>query len=46
MISRIWHGYTILEKVDTYEKLLHEEIFVGIKTVISKDIRAYNCSGE
>jgi heme-degrading monooxygenase HmoA len=31
MISRIWHGYTTLENADTYEKLLKEEIFTGIK---------------
>jgi heme-degrading monooxygenase HmoA len=31
MISRIWHGYTTLENADAYEKLLREEIFVGIK---------------
>jgi heme-degrading monooxygenase HmoA len=31
MISRIWHGYTTPENADTYEKLLKEEIFVGIK---------------
>ena len=31
MISRIWHGYTTLENADTYEKLLKQEIFVGIK---------------
>ncbi|MGD0755172.1 MAG: hypothetical protein ABR927_08945 [Bacteroidales bacterium] len=31
MISRIWHGYTTLENADLYEKLLKEEVFVGIK---------------
>jgi len=31
MISRIWHGYTTFENADAYEKLLREEIFVGIK---------------
>ena len=31
MISRIWHGYTTRENADTYENLLKEEIFVGIK---------------
>ncbi|NOS71201.1 MAG: antibiotic biosynthesis monooxygenase [Verrucomicrobia bacterium] len=30
MISRIWHGYTTLEKADTYEALLKSDIFVGI----------------
>jgi hypothetical protein len=31
MISRIWHGYTTFENTATYENLLKEEIFVGIK---------------
>jgi hypothetical protein len=31
MISRIWHGYTTHENADTYERMLREEIFVGIK---------------
>lgn len=31
MISRIWHGWTTLQNADTYENLLHREIFVGIK---------------
>ncbi len=31
MISRIWHGYTTRENADTYESLLKEEIFVGIR---------------
>lgn len=30
MIARIWHGYTTQENADIYEKLLREEIFVGI----------------
>jgi heme-degrading monooxygenase HmoA len=31
MIGRIWHGYTTPEQADTYEVLLKEEIFVGIR---------------
>jgi heme-degrading monooxygenase HmoA len=31
MKSRIWHGYTTPENAEAYEKLLKEEIFVGIK---------------
>jgi heme-degrading monooxygenase HmoA len=31
MISRIWHGYTSHENADIYEKLLKEEIFIGIR---------------
>jgi hypothetical protein len=32
MISRIWHGWTTLEKAEAYESLLKSEIFVSIKT--------------
>lgn len=38
MISRIWHGYTTIENADTYEKLLKNEIFVGIK---NRNIKGY-----
>jgi heme-degrading monooxygenase HmoA len=31
MISRIWHGTASPQNADTYETLLKEEIFVGIK---------------
>jgi hypothetical protein len=31
VISRIWHGYTTPANADIYEKLLKEEIFVGIR---------------
>jgi heme-degrading monooxygenase HmoA len=31
MISRIWHGYTTMRNADAYEKLLKEEIFIGIR---------------
>ncbi len=30
MISRIWHGWTTPADADTYENLLHHEIFEGI----------------
>ena len=30
MISRVWHGWTSPERGDAYERLLREEIFVGI----------------
>ena len=30
MICRIWHGWTSPERADAYERLLREEIFVGI----------------
>lgn len=38
MISRIWHGWTTPDNADTYEALLHHEIFEGIK---SRDIRGF-----
>ena len=38
MISRIWHGYTTIGNADTYEKLLKEEIFTGIK---NRNIKGY-----
>jgi len=38
MISRIWHGYTTFGNADTYEKLLKEEIFTGIK---NRNIKGY-----
>jgi heme-degrading monooxygenase HmoA len=31
MISRIWYGWTTPGNADKYEKLLKEEIFVGIQ---------------
>ena len=30
MISRIWHGWTTPANADAYERLLREEVFVGI----------------
>ena len=30
MIARIWHGWTSIEKTDTYETLLRNEIFPSI----------------
>lgn len=38
MISRIWHGYTTKNNADTYENLLQNEIFVGIK---NRNIKGY-----
>ncbi len=31
MISRIWHGWTSRKNAEEYEKLLKDEIFVGIQ---------------
>ncbi|MDX1285033.1 MAG: hypothetical protein R3182_08480 [Draconibacterium sp.] len=30
-IKRLWHGWTTRENADKYQKLLHAEIFPGIK---------------
>jgi heme-degrading monooxygenase HmoA len=38
MIARIWHGWTRRENADAYEKLLKEEIFIGIE---AKEIPGY-----
>jgi heme-degrading monooxygenase HmoA len=38
MIGRIWHGYTTPENADTYENLLKEEIFAGIR---GRNIRGF-----
>jgi len=37
-MSRIWHGYTAFENADSYERLLREEIFTGIK---GRNIKGY-----
>ena len=31
MISRIWHGWTTPAAADEYERLLQDEIFIGIR---------------
>jgi hypothetical protein len=31
MICRLWHGWTVPENADTYEKLIRETIFPGIR---------------
>jgi hypothetical protein len=38
MISRIWHGYTTKDNAETYENLLQDEIFEGIK---NRNIQGY-----
>lgn len=38
MIARIWHGYTSKHNADIYEKLLKDEIFVGIER---KNVKGY-----
>lgn len=38
MIARIWHGWTVPENADIYERLLKETIFPGI---VAKDVRGY-----
>ena len=36
--KRIWHGWTTPENADTYQQLLHDEIFPGIEV---KNIPGY-----
>jgi hypothetical protein len=38
MISRIWHGWTIIGNADAYETMLKEEIFAGI---LKRNIRGF-----
>jgi hypothetical protein len=37
-INRIWHGWTTPENADTYQALLHREVFPGIE---AKGINGY-----
>jgi hypothetical protein len=37
-VKRIWHGWTTPENADTYQELLHREIFPSIE---SRDIEGY-----
>jgi len=37
-INRIWHGWTTPENADTYQALLHREVFPGIE---AKGIKGY-----
>jgi len=37
-IKRVWHGWTLPEKAEAYENLLHQEIFPGIE---AKNISGY-----
>ena len=30
-VKRAWHGWTTLENADTYQQLLHNEVFPGIE---------------
>lgn len=30
-VKRIWHGWTTLENADTYQALLHDQVFPGIE---------------
>jgi len=36
--KRIWHGWTTPKNADTYQQLLHDEVFPGIE---AKNIRGY-----
>ena len=37
-IKRIWHGWTTPENADTYQRLLHDNVFPGIE---AKNIPGY-----
>jgi hypothetical protein len=39
-VKRIWHGWTKPENAESYQELLHKEVFPGIET---RDIRGYQC---
>ena len=39
-VKRIWHGWTTHENANTYQELLHKEIFPGIE---SKEMEGYRC---
>ena len=39
-IKRIWHGWTTQKNADSYQELLHKEVFPGIE---SKEIEGYRC---
>ncbi len=30
-VKRVWHGWTTPENADTYQQLLHDEVFPGIE---------------
>ncbi|MCG8617937.1 MAG: hypothetical protein MI802_17110 [Desulfobacterales bacterium] len=37
-VKRVWHGWTTLENADTYQQLLHNDVFPGIE---AKQIPGY-----
>ena len=37
-IKRVWHGWTTPENADTYQKILHDDVFPGIE---AKNIPGY-----
>lgn len=41
MIKRIWHGWTTPENADAYEKLLREEVLVGIEAMKIAGLRRF-----
>ena len=40
-IKRIWHGWTTVENADTYERLLREEVSVGIEAMRIAGLRRF-----
>jgi antibiotic biosynthesis monooxygenase (ABM) superfamily enzyme len=40
-VKRIWHGWTAPDKADAYQKLLQEEVSVGIEAMDIKGLRRF-----
>lgn len=40
-VKRVWRGWTTPENADTYEKLLREEVSVGIEAMEIKGLRRF-----
>ncbi|WP_428696777.1 antibiotic biosynthesis monooxygenase [Stappia sp.] len=40
-VKRVWHGWTTPENADTYEKLLREEVSVGIEAMQISGLRRF-----
>ena len=40
-IKRIWHGWTTVENADAYERLLREEVSVGIEAMRIPGLRRF-----
>ena len=40
-VKRIWHGWTTVENADAYERLLREEVSVGIEAMRIAGLRRF-----